>query len=313
MEKENYTPRTLQEAIVHYSNPDNALAFMIRLRWPDGITCPRCGSCEHSFLTTRRVWKCKGCKKQFSVKVGTIFEDSPLGLNTWLAAVWLITNAKNGVSSCEIARALGITQKSAWFVLHRIRIAMETGTIEKLKGQVEADETYIGGKYGNMHRIKRAQKEQGRGAVGKVIVMGFLERDGAVRAKVVKSIKKTILHAEVRLNVEAGTELLTDNLASYEGLEPEYTHESVNHAAEQYVRGHVHTNGIENFWSLLKRTLKGTYAQVESHHLQAYLDEQILRFNLRKGTDKSRFLRVVGGVSGKRLTYKQLIGRGGNI
>jgi len=300
------TPRTLQEAIIHYANPDNALAFMVRLRWPDGVTCPRCGSKEHSFLSTRRLWKCKGCKRQYSVKVGTIFEDSPLGLDKWLAAIWLITNAKNGVSSCEIARALGITQKSAWFVLHRVRIAMQMGTLEKAKGPVEVDETFIGGKEINKHSQKR--RNSGRGAVGKAIVMGILERGGAVRAKVIANTKKRTLHAEVRANVVEGSEVHTDALASYQGLSDAYVHQVINHALE-YVRGTVTTNGMENFFSLLKRTLKGTYVSVEPYHLQSYLDEQILRFNLRKGNDGQRFVAVVARVTGKRLTYKELIAR----
>ncbi len=301
------TPRTLQEAIIHYANPDNALAFMVRLRWPDGVTCPRCGSKEHSFLSTRRIWKCKGCKRQYSVKVGTIFEDSPLGLDKWLAAIWLITNAKNGVSSCEIARALGITQKSAWFVLHRVRIAMQMGTLEKAKGPVEVDETFIGGKEINKHSQKR--RNSGRGAVGKAIVMGILERGGAVRAKVIANTKKRTLHAEVRENVVEGSEVHTDALASYQGLSDAYVHQVINHALE-YVRGTVTTNGMENFFSLLKRTLKGTYVSVEPYHLQSYLDEQILRFNLRKGNDGQRFVAVVARVTGKRLTYKELTSRG---
>lgn len=316
METENCLPRTLQEAIIYYANPDNALAFMVRLRWPNGVTCPRCGSSEHSFLSTRRIWKCKGCKKQFSVKVGTIFEDSPLGLDKWLTAIWLITNAKNGISSYELHRALGITQKSAWFVLHRVRLAMEMGSLEKkFAGEVEADETFIGGLEKNKHSERR--RKSGRGTVGKAIVMGILERGGAegtstVKAKVVGNTDKATLQGEIKSNAAAGTEVHTDAHASYDGLselEEKYVHEVINHSME-YVRGTVTTNRIENFFSLLKRTIKGTYVSVAPYHLQSYLDEQIVRFNLRKGTDSDRFVSVAGSVTGKRLTYKELITRG---
>ncbi len=258
---------------------------------------------KHYYLKTRRVWKCRSCKKQFSVKVGTIFEDSPLGLDKWLPAVWLIANCKNGISSYELAKDLGVQQKSAWFMLHRIRLAMQTGTFEKLSGQVEADETYIGGKARNMHKSKREQKIQGRGASGKVAVMGLLERHGEVRTRVVPDTKSRTLQVEVRENVEPGSEVHTDALASYRGLDPEYVHNVVDHA-EWYVDGHVHTNGLENFWSLLKRGIKGTYVSVEPYHLFRYLDEQAFRFNEREGQDADRFSKVAG----RRLTYRQLTG-----
>lgn len=317
METALYTPRTLQEAIVYYANEDNALAFMVAMRWPDGVTCPRCGSKEHTFLSARRIWKCKGCKKQFSVKLGTIFEDSPLKLSTWLPAVWMITNAKNGISSLELHRALGITQKSAWFVLHRIRLAMDLGTIEKPKmgGEIEADETFVGGLEANKHSEKR--RRGGRGPVGKAIVMGILERGGAegtstVRANVIGNTDKGTLQGEIRSNVAAGSQVHTDAHPSYAGLsagEEAYVHEVINHSVE-YVRGTVTTNRIENFFSCLKRTLHGTYVSVEPYHLQAYVDEQIARFNLRKSNDAERFTCVAGAVKGKRLTWKELVARG---
>ncbi len=278
-------------------------------RPPDGPVRPACGLVDekHYYLKTRRVWKCRSCKKQFSVKVGTIFEDSAIGLDKWLPAMWVVANSKNGVSSHEMARSLGVTQKTAWFMTHRIRLAMQTGSIEKLSGQVEADETYIGGKARNMHKGKREQKITGRGSSGKVAVMGLLERHGEVRTKIVPDTKRRTLQVEVRENVEPGSEVHTDALRSYRGLDPEYIHNVVDHA-EQYVDGHVHTNGLENFWSLLKRGIKGTYVSVEPYHLFRYLDEQAFRFNERGGEDADRFSKALGTVSGRRLTYDELTG-----
>jgi transposase-like protein len=175
------SPRTLQEAIVYFSNPETGLAEMIRLRWPDGVVkCPTCGSEKVTFLKNRRVWECseKHAKRQFSVKVGTVMEDSAIGLDKWLISMWLIANAKNGISSYELSRAIGITQKSAWFVLHRIRLAMQDETGGKLSGHVEIDETYIGGKARNMHKERRARIIKGTGGMGKVAVMGLLARHG---------------------------------------------------------------------------------------------------------------------------------------
>jgi len=306
-EQDNF-PKTLMEAIKYFSDPDAALSFMASLRWPDGPTCPQCESKEYSFLSTRRVWKCKSCKKQYTVKQGTIMEDSPLGLDKWLCAIWMIANCKNGISSYEIHRGIGITQKSAWFLLHRIRLAMQTGTFNKLAGPVEADETFVGGKAKNMHKDKREAKIKGRGSVGKAIVMGILERHGEVRAKVIADTSRETLHAEIKENVAPGAQVFTDAWPAYEGLSPEYVHEFVNHT-EEYVRGAVHTNGIENFWSLLKRGLKGTYIAVMPFHLFRYVDEQAFRFNNRKFNDSERFLMTCSQMSGRRLTYKKLIGQ----
>lgn len=289
---------------------DVATEYVAKLRWPEGSVCPRCGILDekHYYLKTRRVWKCRACKKQFSVKVGTIFEDSPIGLDKWLAAIWMIANCKNGVSSYEIHRAIGVTQKTAWFMMHRIRLAMQTGTFEKLSGKVEADETFIGGKARNMHKDKRREKVTGRGPSGKVAVMGLLERHGEVRTRVVPDTTSRTLQVEVRENVELGSEVHTDALRSYRGLDPEYVHMVVDHA-ERYVDGHVHTNGLENFWSLLKRGIKGTYVSVEPYHLFRYLDEQAFRFNERGGKDADRFAKTASAVAGKRLTYSDLVGR----
>jgi len=182
MKSQMNLPNTLQQAVVYFSDAARALAYAINLRWPDGITCPRCGHGEHSFIKTRRIWFCKGCKKQFTIKVGTIFEDSPIGIDKWMTAFWMIVNCRNGVSSYEIARTVGVTQKSAWFMLHRIRLAMQdTNGGGKLGGRVEVDETFIGGKARNMHARKRIAKGIGSGGEGKTIVLGILERGGKVR------------------------------------------------------------------------------------------------------------------------------------
>jgi transposase-like protein len=307
-------PNTLQDAIVYFGDPDKAFAAAVALRWPNGITCPRCESKEHSFISTRKIWFCKGCKKQFTIKVNSIFEDSPLGMDKWMFATWLVSNCKNGVSSCEIARHLGITQKSAWFMDHRIRRAMHSGSFSnKLSGQIEADETYIGGKARNMHADKRAVKITGTGGKDKAAVMGILERGpktvgSKVRVKVIDNAKKKTLQSEIREHVLAGSAIFTDALKSYEGLD-EFQHEVVDHAVE-YVRGEVHTNGLENFWSLFKRGLNGTYVSVEPFHLFRYLDEQMFRYNNRKGfNDAERFVDVMRSTSGKRLTWKQLTGK----
>ncbi len=281
-------PETLLEAIRYFSDPDVCLAFVVNMRWPNGVFCPRCGCLEPSFLSTRRVWKCKGCKKQFSVKVGTIFEDSPIGLDKWIMVYWMLVNCKNGVSSYEIHRNIGVTQKTAWFMLHRVRYSLKTGTFEKLSGEVEADETFVGGKAKNMHKDAREKKIQGRGTAGKAVVMGVLERGetvvnkhgeeektaSQVRTTVVNDTLKVTLQRQVCMNVAEGSRLFTDALPSY--------HEFVDHAVK-YVEGKVHTNGIENFWSLTDRMLDGTYVSVEPEHLLAYLDEQAFQIQQPQG------------------------------
>jgi len=301
-------PNNLVDAIRHFSDPDVATGFVAALRWPDGPVCPRCEGTDHSYLTTRRVWKCKACKKQFSVKVGTIFEDSPLGLDKWLPAVWLIANSKNGISSHELGRALGVTQKSAWFMLHRIRLAMQTRTFEQLGGEVEVDETFIGGKARNMSARARRRKISGTGAKDKSAVLGMIERGGEVRAEVVPNVRRGTLQSRVRESVEPGSAVYTDALRSYSGLDTDYAHKVVDHA-ERYVDGRVHTNYMENFWAQLKRGLNGTYISVQPFHLFRYLDERVFTFNLRERDDYGRFTAVLGAVAGRRLTHPQLTGR----
>jgi transposase-like protein len=306
-----YVPETLVEAILYYSDLDIATKTFAALRWPDGPICPYCQSKESYYAPSRRIWKCKTCRKQFSPKVGTICEDSAIGLDKWLTAMWLIASNKNGISSHELHRAIGVTQKSAWFMLQRIRLAMQTGTFEKAGGKVEVDETFIGGKARNMHKHIRAKKITGTGGKDKTAVIGVLERGGKVRVSVIDSRRKKPLQNHVRDHVHPGAEVFTDALKSYEGLDAEFVHQIVDHAVA-YVEGHVHTNGLENFWSLLKRTLGGTYVSVKPYHLFRYLDEQAFRFNERKNEhgDGGRFRKVIAGCSGKRLTYKDVTGKG---
>jgi len=308
-------PKTLQEAIVYFSNPDNCIDYLAIRRWPNGVvTCPTCGSEKVKFNPKRRVWQCSVHHplRQFSIKIGTIMEDSPLGLDKWMMATWMVTNCKNGISSYEIARDIKVTQKSAWFMLHRIRLAMQDDFFgSKLGGEVEVDETFIGGKARNMHVSERKRRITGTGTKDKTAVMGILERGGKVRAKVVATRKKHELQAEVYKHVEAGSALYSDALKSYDGLEADYAHQVVDHAV-QYVDGRVHTNGLENFWSLLKRGISGTYVSVEPFHLFRYLDEQMFRFNNRKDiNDAGRFNLVVSQIVGKRLTFAELTGKVG--
>ena len=263
------SPATLQQAIIYFADFDRCREFLTELRWPNGVVrCPQCSSDHVVYLDKARVWKCYGKheKAKFSLKTGTIFEDSPLGLDKWLTALWLIVNCKNGISSCEIARDLGITQKSAWFMAHRLRLALHHGSFDKLSGEVEVDETFIGGKARNMHVAQRRRRITGTGGKDKTAVMGIMERDGSVRTVVVPNRKKHALQAQVHQHVEAGSALYTDALLSYDGLATKYAHQVIDHAVK-YVDGNVHTNSMENYWSLLKRGLAGTYVSVEPYHL----------------------------------------------
>jgi transposase-like protein len=304
-------PETLQEAIRYFSDPVKGLEFMVSLRWPGGkVTCPHCQSDRASFLSTRQKWKCMTCHKQFSAKVGTIFEDSALGYDKWFPAMWMIVNAKNGISSYEIHRAIGVTQKTAWFMLHRIRLALQNGSFETMDGEVEADETYIGGKA----RFKHAGRARGigRSTEVKVPVAGLLERgkDGKasrVKIQAFNRVRRSDLLPHILKNVNYGAKVYTDAFKSYIGLKQVYTHEFIDHAVA-YARGRVHTNGMENFWSLLKRSLKGTYVSVDPVHLFRYLDEQAFRFNERKDCDAGRFFKAAKGIIGRGLRYAELIG-----
>lgn len=315
-------PTSLQKAVELFSDETMAHAYLVQMRWPDGrILCPTCFAASPYWLPTQRRFKCrnKHPRQQFSVKVGTIFEDSPLPLKHWMLASWMIANCKNGVSSYEIARALGVTQKTAWFMLHRIRLAMQGDTGGKMGNEMEVDETYIGGKARNMNRQQRKKNLAGKGHknawAGKVAVMGLLERHpekghSRVRTKAIDTIRAYRLMSEVSANVEDGSTVYTDALQSHKNASLYYEHKVIDHA-EKYVDGQIHTNGLENYWSLLKRAIRGTYVSVEPFHLFRYLDEQAYRFNERKGTDAERFAGVVAEVSGKRITFEALTGKHG--
>jgi transposase-like protein len=315
--------KTLADAIRYFSDPQVCINTVAGMRWPNGPQCPACLSPEprQHWLKTQRRWQCRECGKQYSVKVNTIFEDSPLGLDKWLTTMWLLANCKNGISSYEIMRSVGVTQKSAWFMLQRIRLAMKNQSLLKLGntgGPVEVDETFIGGKHRNMHAKKRERIKQVWGNDTKTIVMGMLDRGTRqVRAKVIPDVTRLTLQGEILKHVVRVGTVYTDSHKGYDDLSLKaFVHETVNHL-EEYVRGEVHTQGIENFWSLLKRSLNGTYVAVEPFHLERYVDEQAFRFNNRATkdnplTDADRFALVLSQISGKRLTYAELTGKVGD-
>jgi transposase-like protein len=315
--------KTLQQAIRHFSDEQVCIDTVAALRWPGGKpVCPACEGKEHYWLASQKRWKCKECYRQFTVKLGTIFEDSPLGLDKWLVALWMLVNCRNGVSSYEVARDLGISQKSAWFMLHRLRLALQESSLTRVGrsgAPVEVDETFIGGKARNMHKSKRLRlsAESGmQGGHGKTVVMGLLERGGKVKTAIIPERRKSIVQQIVRENVASGSEVHTDEFPGYWGLNEGYVHKIVNHL-EGYVRENVHTQGIENFWSLLKRGLSGTYVSVEPFHLFRYADEQAFRFNNRKDdegkklSDAARFNLALSQIAGKRLTFAQVTGKVG--
>jgi transposase-like protein len=307
-------PKTLLEAVQYFSDAENCRQFMIAVRWADGIVkCPYCGSEKLTYLEKAKLYRCysKHPKQKFSLKVGTVFEDSPIGLDKWLPAAWILSNSKNGVSSYELSRSLGVTQKSAWFMLHRIRTAMKEDQSGTMGGHwqnpIEIDETFVGGKAINKHLNQRKQKER------KTIVMGMLNRETRqIRAKVIPNVKRETLQAEILNHVGFNAHVFTDGWVGYEKLNEykNFTHKTVNHINE-YVNGRVHTQGIENFWSLLKRGLNGTYVAVEPFHMDSYVDEQVFRYNNRKQSDAKRFEKVLSQVAGKRLTFAELTGKVG--
>mgnify|MGYP001596464373 CR=1 FL=1 len=309
----NDLPDTLIEAVRYFSDLAACERYMRKIKWPAGdVTCPHCGATGDRIgeVATRNVLRCKDCRKMIYSKQGTIFVDSPLGLDKWFVAVWVIANDKNGISSYELSRALGVSQKSAWFMLHRIRKAMETDSFQKFGGPAEADTTYIGGKAANMHKGRRERTIKGRGAVGKAAVHGVLQRTteagpSQVSATVVNGEDANALLGEVRGKVRYGAKVFTDEAQAYGALSLTHIHAAIDHSI-RYVLGEVHTNGMENFWSLLKRTIDGTYVAVAPFHLTRYVAEQVFRFNERAGSDRTRFQELMSRIVGRRLTWRQL-------
>ena len=307
------SPTTLVEAIRYFSDMDRAHAFIVALRFPNGPACPRmgCGSANVGYIQTRRMWQCKDCKKQSSVKVGTIFEDSPIGFDKWIPAMWMLAGDRNGISSHELSRAIGVTQKTAWFMLHRIRLAMRERSLSPLTGEVEADETFVGGVARTSWKARSGfVKLQHGPATGKATVFGMVQRrhDGKLsqaRAMVVPNHKAKTLIPEIYRNIVPGSVLYTDALRSYRQADHDYIHRFIDHSL-RFAEGRVHTNTIENFWSCVKRTLHGTYIAPRAFHLNAYLDESVFRFNNRDLPDAARLEEAVKGVDGRRVTYADL-------
>jgi len=310
------TPKSLLEAINYFSDDAKCVEFLEKFLWADGKPhCPNCGSDNVSKLNFRPAYRCreKGCMKSFSLKSVSIMNHSPLPITKWVPAIWFVINHKNGVSSCEVGRALGITQKSAWHLCHRIRKVVSNGTYTKMTGVVEADETFLGMKARNMHA---SQKERYYMASGKpsayrnkTVIMGMVERGKEVRAKVVDNQRRTNLMPELFENVAEGATIYTDKLRSYDTLHKFYTHDTIDHAKGEYVRDEIHVNTMESFWSLFKRSVKGTYIRIASFHTDRYLDEQSFRFNYRNLDDAGRFEMAVSKIYGKRLPYAVLTGK----
>lgn len=291
--------KNLAELTAYFPDDQSCREYLEKQRWNGNPICPHCENDTAYKFKDGQYYKCKSCRRKFTVLIGTIFEDTKIPLRKWFIAIYLFTSHKKGVSSCQLAKDLGLTQKSAWHLLHRIRHAFGINEPEMMQDTVEVDETYIGGKQ---------KGKRGRGAAGKTAVFGLIERNGRVFAKPVSRIDAKTLQKEIREKVVKGSNLMTDEFLSYRGLSVDYTHRTIQHGAGVYARGDVHTNTIECYWSLLKRGIFGIYHQVSKKHLHRYCTEFGFRYNTRKGNEVSRFDNVLSECDG-RLMYKTLTGK----
>jgi transposase-like protein len=294
--------RTLVDVQKRFPDEQSCRDYLESVRWGGKPVCVHCGSTEKMYrIQNGKLLKCSACRRPFSVKVGTIFEDSALPLTKWFYACWLISAHKKGISSCQLARDLGVTQKTAWHMLHRVRLSMQTNSFDKpLSGTVEADETYIGGR-----RVAQGSGKTGRGT-DKTIVFGMAQRGGDVRSMPVPDVTGQTLKSIINNNVEKGAKIMTDHFSGYSGLIKDFAHRRVSHLKKTYVNGEIHTQNIENFWGLLKRGILGIYHHTSAEHLHRYCSEFEFRHNTRKIDDGERFTSVLHRSAGRRLTYQQL-------
>lgn len=301
----------LLELLAYFSNEQKCRDYIEQIRWSDNIICPHCEHKKCFKFKDGKKYRCDSCKMDFSVRTGTIFADSRISLQKWFAAIYLITSHKKGISSLQLHRDIGVTQKTAWFILHRIRKTLGIKNDEKLSGTIEADETFIGGNEKNRHESKKTENTQGRSVKTKTAVAGVIERGGNVIAEKVKTTKGYHLKPFVIKNVEFGSTVCTDEWGGYKGISKIFFHKKINHKDGEYVNGHIHTNSIENFWSLLKRGVTGIYHNISDKHTQSYVDEFVFRYNSRDCSEDFRFDKMLNNIN-THLTYKELISKDGS-
>lgn len=299
----------LIELVTYFKNEQVCINYLAKIRWDRNPVCPY-ESCGHNKVfkySNGKTYKCSCCQKQFSVRVGTIFEDSKVSLKKWFAAIYLVTSHKKGISSTQLAKDIGVTQKTAWFMLHRIRKALGLHqSDDKLDGVCEADETYVGGQEKNKHWDKKTKGTQGRSTKTKIAIAGVIERGGELRAKKVDNTNMKTLGRHISDNVAEGSLVNTDEWLGYRKLHKMYKHNVINHKSKEYVRGETHTNTIEGFWAILKRGIKGVYHVMSAKHIQMYIDEYVFRYNTRNMSEYDRFNLMLGN-TGARLKYCELV------